>query len=70
MKLKEFRKMFKGLPSDTEVMIVADWMTCDETRCNPLLCDANAICRTFDTPMGIGDDGRNIVYIYNDPDKE
>lgn len=69
MKLKEFKKMFKGLPEDTDVMIVKDWTVCNVNG-DPLLCDANAIWRTFDAPNGPDDDGCNIVYIYNDPDKE
>ena len=69
MKLNEFRKMFKGLPADTEVMLVADWMVYSESG-HPLLCDANAIGITCDSPQGPFDDGCTIVYIYNNPEKE
>ena len=65
MKLKEFRKMFRGLPEDTEVMLVAEW----DDWGTPTLCDANRIEHTHDEPQG-DYHGCNIVYIINDPDKE
>lgn len=67
MKLKNFKKLFKGLPADTEVMLVADWTMVDSGG-NPILCDANSIGCAHDEPQGVGDDGCRYVYIFNDPD--
>ncbi|MDR1223261.1 MAG: hypothetical protein LBL07_10370 [Tannerella sp.] len=67
MKLKEFKKLFKGLPADTEIMLVADW-TVTGVNGAPLLCDANRIEIACDEPQGIGDEGREYAYIFNDPD--
>lgn len=69
MKLKDFKKLFRGLPPDTEVMLVADWTIADENG-DPLLCDANCVGYTSDEPQGINKDGVLYVYIYNDPDYE
>ena len=68
MKLKEFRKMFLGLPPDTEVMLVADWDVWEENG-HPLLCSANDIGHTAFEPSGAFDDGCYVVYIYNNPEK-
>lgn len=68
MKLTEFRKMFRRLPPDTEVMLVADWQNINQAG-NPELHSANAIETACDEPQGLDDDGRYMVYIYHDPDK-
>jgi hypothetical protein len=67
MKLKEFKKLFKGLPADTEIMPVADWTVTDMDGA-PLLCDANRIGFACDEPQGWDGEGRNYAYIFNDPD--
>jgi hypothetical protein len=48
-------------------MLVADWTVTDMDGA-PLLCDANRIGFACDEPQGIGDNGRNYAYIFNDPD--
>ena len=68
MKLKDFKKLFRGLPGDTEIMIVLDWTVADANG-HPLLCDANSIEMAYDEPQGVGDNGCCMAYIYNNPDK-
>jgi hypothetical protein len=63
MKLKDFKKLFKKLPPDTEVCLVKDWCNADQNG-SPLLCSANSIEVTCEEPQGVGDDGCFIVYIF------
>ena len=65
MKLKDFKKLFKGLPPDTEIMLVSDWNV-DSGNGYPLLCNANSIEVFSELPQGANDDGVLIAYIYSD----
>lgn len=69
MKLKEFRKLFRGMSPDAEITIVKDWQKVNEEGV-PELESANAIEITYEQPQGLGDDGAVVVYIYHDHEKE
>jgi len=62
--LTEFRNLFYGLPPDTEIMIVEDWMGVIETKL-PLL-DANSIGVQTDEIQW--DEDALYVYIYHNPE--
>lgn len=66
--LKEFRKFFKGLPPDTEIMVIADWKQQNQQG-TPLLASANETYLIEHEAEWDGDNDR-ILYIYNCPEKE
>ena len=69
MRKNKFLNQFRGLPIDTQIMVVDDWSKVRPDG-HPLLGAANAITQTYDAPQELGDDGCNIAYIWHNPEKE
>jgi hypothetical protein len=67
MKIKDFRKMLKGHPSDAQIMLVQNWEGADG---QPELVSANDYDVITEQPNGLDDDGSYYVYLYYNPDKE
>lgn len=66
MKLKKFKFLFRGLQSDTKIMVVDDWLLNGLNYGHPLLGAANAYTLIRDEPQGWEDDGSLIAYIWHD----
>lgn len=70
MQLKKFKKLFRGLPSDTKIMVVDDWDKNGTDYGHPLLAAANTYTLLNDAPQGLDDNGCVIAYLWHDSQKK